>query len=200
MNIEDHVQLRQYLISEAHIRRGEQPTFTTLSGGVSNRSVWVKLEGRPDWVIKQALAKLRVDVDWYSAPERIQREAAALRWLSRIIPGNVPQFVFADEKRHLLAMTAVPHPHANWKALLLAGQTDVELARKFGCLLADIHEAVDNHPDLATEFEDRQFFEELRLEPYYQYTATQAPGAGELPRTLDSGNAAASFGAGPWRL
>ena len=35
------------------------------------------------WVLKQALAKLRVNVDWFSSPERIGVEAKALRWLNR---------------------------------------------------------------------------------------------------------------------
>ena len=77
----------------------DEPAFQVLKGGVSNRTVWVGRGGRGDWVIKQALQKLRVQVDWFSDPERIQREAAGLRWLGGIIPGHVPEVVFNDSQR-----------------------------------------------------------------------------------------------------
>ena len=184
MNIEDHAQLEQYLIDEGYIDRADRLRFATLTGGVSNRTVWVKRGQHPDWVVKQALAQLRVEVDWFSAPERINREAAALRWLEKVIPGYVPEFVFADAAHHVLAMTAIPQPHSNWKTLLLSGQTDLGFVRKFGKLLARIHDAAADFPELETDFADRRFFEELRLEPYYQYTAAQVPQAREFLERL----------------
>ena len=78
MNIEDPDQLLQYLRQNDRINLSERPHFTPLTGGVSNRTVWVQFDHGRDWVMKQALAKLRVQVDWFSAPERIQREAAGL--------------------------------------------------------------------------------------------------------------------------
>ncbi len=184
MNIEAHAQLRTYLVAHGHLGPDDCPEFETLTGGVSNRTVWVRRENRADWVIKQALAKLRVQVDWFSAPERIGREAAGLRWLGRIIPGHVPEFVFTDDSHHLLCMSAVPAPHQNWKAMLLNGQTDLDHARQFGRILAEIHNAADDIPELKTAFADRAFFEELRLEPYYQYTASQVPAAARFLNEL----------------
>ncbi|MCY4464868.1 MAG: aminoglycoside phosphotransferase family protein [Chloroflexi bacterium] len=179
LNIEDHDSLRAYLRGEGWLAADETPGFTTLAGGVSNRTVLVHREhGRGDWVIKQALAKLRVDVDWFSAPERIQREAAALQWLGRIIPDHVPAFVFLDDRQHILAMSAVRQPHINWKTALLQGRTDMQAARQFGTLLAQIHSA--KQPMLETDFADRRYFEELRLEPYYSYTAEQLPQAADF--------------------
>lgn len=177
INIEDPAALLRYLRAQGRIGMDESPVLRTLAGGVSNRTVLVQRQGGGDWVLKQALAKLRVEVDWFSAPERIQREAAGLRWLGQIIPGHVPQFVFADDQQHILGMGAVPQPHQNWKVALLAGQTSVEQARAFGRLLATIHSAADRFPALQNEFAERRFFEELRLEPYYSYTASQVPQA-----------------------
>ena len=130
-----------------------------------------------DWVLKQALRKLRVQVDWFSAPERIQREAAGLRSLAHIIPANVPELLFEDPRQHILAMTAIPQPHQNWKSALLDGHINVKHAKSFGRLLAQIHNAAEQYPELDHEFADRRFFEELRLEPYYGFTATQVPAA-----------------------
>ena len=184
INIEDPAALLRYLREQGLIGANETPALRILAGGVSNRTVLVQRQNGVDWVLKQALAKLRVAVDWFSAPERIQREAAGLRWLGQIIPGHVPQFVFADERQHLLGMSAVPQPHQNWKVALLAGKTSIEQARDFGRLLATIHSAVDRLPTLRDEFADRRFFEELRLEPYYSYTASQVPQAREFLEQL----------------
>ena len=177
INIEDPAALLRYLRAHGRIGRDERPALRTLAGGVSNRTVLVRRGAGDDWVLKQALAKLRVEVDWFSAPERIQREAAGLRRLGEIIPGHVPQFVFADDKEHILGMSAISQPHQNWKVALLAGKTSIEQARAFGLLLAAIHNAVDRFPELREEFADSRFFEELRLEPYYSYTASQVPTA-----------------------
>ena len=68
--------------------------------------------------------------------------------------------------------------------MLLRGETDTEYARIFGRLLAAIHNAVSAFPELASEFADRKFFEELRLEPYYQYTAMQVPPACKFLQAL----------------
>ena len=177
LNIEDRAQLLAYLRERGLIASDEAPSFQTLSGGVSNRTVWVGRQDGADWVIKQALAKLRVQVDWFSDPARIQREAAGLRWLGVIIPGHVPEFIFDDPGHHIMAMTAIPQPHENWKTVLLEGRADPRLAQSFGRLLAKIHSAAADYPQLADAFAERRFFEELRLEPYYGYTATQVPEA-----------------------
>ncbi len=186
LNIEEPDQLRKYLRERRLIAADEEPAMQVLTGGVSNRAVRVQGQAGEDWVVKQALAKLRVQVDWFSAPERIQREAAGLRWLGRIIPGHVPALVFEDRENDILAMTAVPQPHVNWKSALLQGHIDPGHARAFGYLLARIHGAVEHHPALANDFAERRFFEELRQEPYYGYSASQIPAAEAfLTRLID---------------
>ncbi|MCY4072396.1 MAG: aminoglycoside phosphotransferase family protein [Chloroflexi bacterium] len=184
LNIEDPAQLLRYLRQNDRIDASDKPRFTTLTGGVSNRSVWVQFDHKPDWVMKQALAKLRVQVDWFSAPARVQREAAGLSCLGEIIAGHVPELVFLDDRHHILAMSAIPHPHDNWKTLLLEGETCIRLARDFGRLLARIHNAALDHPRIESAFADVRFFEELRLEPYYGYTAAQVPRARDFLENL----------------
>jgi aminoglycoside phosphotransferase (APT) family kinase protein len=184
INIEDPAALLRYLRGQALIDNGESPALRALAGGVSNRTVLVQRQNGDGWVLKQALSKLRVKVDWFSAPERIHREAAGLRWLGRIIPGHVPQFVFADEQQHILGMSAIPQPHQNWKTALLAGKPNIKQAQDFGRLLAKIHSAVGCLPELKDEFADWRFFEELRLEPYYSYTASQIPDASDFLEQL----------------
>src|SRR5262249_15074504 len=48
----------------------------------------------------------------------------------------------------------------------------------FGRLLGTIHRASwQRRDELAAEFDDRSFFESLRVEPYYEYTAAREPDA-----------------------
>src|SRR5579864_1909133 len=80
LDIENAAQLIDYLRAHFHIQPNERPRLTILAGGVSNRAVLVERETGEAWVLKQALAKLRVQVDWFSDPERIRREALGLIW------------------------------------------------------------------------------------------------------------------------
>ena len=178
LDIEQPEALLHYLRTTGRIGPSEQPTLRVLAGGVSNRTVLVERPGGEAWVLKQALAKLRVKVDWFSDPVRIEREAEGLRWLDRllqqVIPGAITPLVFEDRDHHLLAMQAVPQPHENWKTMLLAGRVEPEHVRQFASLLGTIHrEASRRAGEVAAAFDDRSFFETLRLEPYYRYTASQ---------------------------
>lgn len=189
LNIEDTAALIDYLRRTGRIGAGESPEVRVLAGGVSNRTVLVERGTATtggDWVIKQALPKLRVQVDWFSDPARVHREAAGLRWLEQLLPaGSVPRFVFEDHDHHMLAMSAVPQPHENWKTRLLSGLVEGRYVRQFAEMLAAIHRGSDERRDeLAPVFTDRSFFESLRLEPYYGYTATVVPDAAEFLRAL----------------
>src|SRR5579884_3962460 len=75
LNIEQPPDLIAYLRATARIGPGETPEVRVLAGGVSNRTVLVARASGEAWVLKQALAKLRVQVDWFSSPERGRREA-----------------------------------------------------------------------------------------------------------------------------
>ena len=156
-----------------------------LAGGVSNRTVLVT---RPDgraWVLKQALEKLRVATDWRSSPERVHVEAAGTRYLARCAPpGSICGFVFEDKKEHILAIEAVPQPHDNWKTLLLRGELSEEHVRQFAALLGTVHRVAAGDPAARATFGERGFFESLRLEPYYLYTAEHVPEAATFLRQL----------------
>ncbi len=176
IDIEQPDALTTYLRQTGRIDPAEEPVIRPLSGGVSNRTVWVERPTGETWVLKQALEKLRVPVDWFSSPERIHREAAGLRWLAKLTPGCSPAPIFEDHQHHILAMAAVPQPHRNWKQLLLAGNVQLDHIEQFAHLLATLHRrAYEQRREIEPAFEDRSFFESLRLEPYYGYTATQLP-------------------------
>jgi aminoglycoside phosphotransferase (APT) family kinase protein len=186
MNIEATAELLDYLRRHGRVRDTETPRLTVLMGGVSNRTVLVERAGGPEWVLKQALAKLRVATDWFSSPERIHQEALGLRWLHELAPpGSIPRFLFEDHEHHILAMTAVPRPHENWKTMLLRGEIVPDHVRQFGRLLADIHHgAMSRRAELEPIFRDTSFFESLRVEPYYAFSGRQTPAAAEFLEAL----------------
>jgi 5-methylthioribose kinase len=191
MNIEIEEELRDYLAAVRGIRPSDIVEVHVLAGGVSSRTVRVALSGGTAWVLKQALPRLRVRMEWFSDPCRAHREALGMRHLERLLPtGAVPRFLFEDESCHLVAMEAVREPHANWKGMLLAGDVQPAHAAQFGSLLATLHrQAWHERDSLAEEFSDRTYFETLRLEPYYRVSAEKCPEAarflqGLIDRTL----------------
>jgi aminoglycoside phosphotransferase (APT) family kinase protein len=185
LDIEQPDQLIAYRQRGGHLAPGEMAAVRVLAGGVSNRAVLVERSGGESWVLKQALAKLRVAVEWFSSPERIHREALGMRWLARLAPpGATVPLVFEDHGEHILAMAAVPQPHENWKAMLLRGRLDLDHIAQFARLLGTVQRAASSHADIAAAFDDRSFFESLRLEPYYSYTASQVPAAAAFYKDL----------------
>ena len=182
IDIEDPQLLHDYLRRTSRIGADEQIRARVLAGGVSNRTVLVERESGESWVLKQALSKLRVPVDWFCEPERISREALGMQALARVAPrGSITPLVFCDESEHILAMEAVPEPHRNWKSMLLEGDMESDHFRQFGVLLRAIQSAPHD-----AGFDDRSYFEKLRVEPYYSYAASQVPlAASFLERLID---------------
>ncbi len=175
LDIEKPGEAIAYLRNRGAIGVDEQPRVQTLAGGVSSRTVLVERDGARSMVLKQSLPKLRVAVDWFSSPERIHREALALRWFRQLGPADAfTELFFEDAQEHLIAMEAVPQPHSNWKTMLLEGNLHLTHVRRFGELLAAIHRnSASRAGELRPLFQDKTFFETLRIEPYYRYTAQQ---------------------------
>ncbi len=175
IDIENETNLLTFLSTKGLIDSNHNPRIRVLEGGVSNKTVLIEMETGKGIVVKQALKKLRVKADWYSSPERIYKEAEGLRWFIKIIPQHVPEFLIEDREQHILGMTAIPNPHKNWKSMLCNGEINQRHAEKFGHILAQIHNAVNTYPELSSVFEAQSFFETLRLEPYYAYSAEKVP-------------------------
>ncbi|HEY3787197.1 MAG TPA: aminoglycoside phosphotransferase family protein [Urbifossiella sp.] len=179
LDIENAMALRRYLTAAGLLLENQIITAMVLPGGVSGRTVLVEWPDGRGLVFKQALTKLRVAVDWFSDPVRVHREALGLHWLAKLAPtGSVPGLVFEDSNEHVVGMEAVPRPHSNWKSLLLTGKLETDHVTQFGRWLGTVHRlSWLQRDEIAPAFDDRSFFESLRVEPYYQYTASQVPSA-----------------------
>ena len=163
-----------YLRTNGLVPENDTPTLRVLAGGVSNRTLLVEPQHGAAFVLKQALPKLRVATDWFSDPMRIHREAMGLRLLQELCPaGTITPLLFEDTSRHIIAMVAVPQPHCNWKEQLLAeGPIDGQVL-DFAEILGTIHRRSSQLAPVLGAFDDWAWFESLRLEPYYEFTAVQ---------------------------
>jgi 5-methylthioribose kinase len=160
----------------AYISRREdvaphQVHLSELGGGVSNHVLLVETPVRR-YIVKQALARLRVEQEWLSRRDRIWREAEAIRLLKPMLPpGALPDVLYEDRENYLFAMTIAPGKDT-WKSLLLRGETRLEVAEQaarihrglLACPLSDAQQA---------SFSDLEVFDQLRLDPYYRFTATR---------------------------
>jgi 5-methylthioribose kinase len=174
-------QLIRYLRERGLIASSEQPRVRLLTGGVSSRTVLVEREEGQGFVVKQALAKLRVASDWSCSTERIYREALGMRCLGDLLPaGAVTELLFEDTIHPIIVMSAVAQPNCTWKEVLLSSAPDVREFEQFAAILAQLHAESHDDATLATTFADTQYFESLRLRPYYEYSAQQVPEAREF--------------------
>lgn len=153
----------------------DKPVFERLTGGVAS-DIWrVELDQRVICV-KRALAKLRVEADWYVPVERNSYEAAWMREAGSIVPEAVPDLLGQDQETGTLAMSYLPPDRFPlWKDQLRCGQADRRTAAAVGEKLVAIHRSSARDQTLATRFPNEDIFYDIRLEPYLVATAKEHP-------------------------
>lgn len=184
-----------YLRSAGRVATNDAVEVSRLTGGVSNEVLYVAFPDRqrPDFVLKQARDRLRVPEPWHCSVERIWREVEVLRiceGLLRDRPSEdsgsagkptltlqTPAVLFEDRENYCFAMAAAPRDHVVWKQELLAGRVDSEIAKACGRMLGQIHGGSWNDAAIELQLSDRQIFDELRLDPFFRYTAAQCADA-----------------------
>lgn len=157
------------------LREGERARLTPLAGGVSS-DIWrVDLPSGPVCV-KRALPQLRVAAEWIVPVERSLHEWDWYQLVDARLPGACPHPLARDEATNLFAMAFLPEDvHPLWKAQLLAGEVDIDVARAVGRTLGLIHAATADAAAVARQFATDDLFHALRLEPYLEATARAHP-------------------------
>jgi len=194
-----------YLRDRGAIGSSEAVQIRELSGGVSNTVLLVHRPNSPgsDFVLKQALPRLKVQQEWLCSIERIWREVETLDLCGQLLANrgrcplgtqppdtnltscwviNIPQILFSDRANYCYAMTAAPVGHKTWKDWLLSGETDTSIASACGSLLGKLHAGSWRQTEIAQRLDDRTFFDSLRLDPYYRRLAVVHP---DLAGTLN---------------
>ncbi|MDA1055062.1 MAG: phosphotransferase [Planctomycetota bacterium] len=171
--------------AEAYLRQNnllapdEEVLVRELPGGVSNVVLYVTRPIEPDFVVKQAREQLRVAAPWFCSVERIWREVETMQVCTELltdsstgppIPTATPDLLFSDNDNFLYGMSAVGN-HETWKQQLLRGEVCEDVARSCGWLMGRLHGGTWGGRLLPNSLHDRQFFDALRVDPYYREIA-----------------------------
>ena len=151
--------------------------LTPLTGGVSSEIYRVD-DGIRQFVVKRALAKLKVAADWYADTSRNAMEQAYIQYVGSILPEAVPQVIHADPQAGYFAMELLDG-YANWKEELLDGRFSELVAKAAASALGKIHAASWADPSIAAKFDAIENFDQLRIDPYLRATAAKHPEVSE---------------------
>lgn len=177
-------EVEAYILEKGWADGRDPLCIEALSGGVSNQ-VWKITGSNGRWVMKQALAKLKVKEDWFSDVRRVERERTAMQQLKPLMPkGAVPEVLYSDDEVHTYVMTCAPEAAIPWKQQLMQGFFEPQVASNAGKLLKIMQNSSAKNSDrMKAEFEDIRFFEELRIQPFYEHVG-RAYGDLETPINL----------------
>lgn len=162
------------LLRRDGVVRSAEARLTPLSGGVSCE-IYLVEDGAERFVVKRALAKLKVKADWFADVNRNRHEWEYIRYVANFLPEAVPALRHCSATDNYFAMEHLDGSFANWKQLLLAGQASVEHARHAGNLLGQIHQHSAGDAHAQRLFDTTQIFFQLRLEAYLLATGAKHP-------------------------
>jgi aminoglycoside phosphotransferase (APT) family kinase protein len=155
--------------------RDPEATLVPLTGGVSSDIYLVKSEGEL-FVVKRALARLRVREEWYANVGRNVTEQNYLRCVARFLPDSVPRLLRANPEEGYFSMEFLDAEFENWKRLLLCGVCEASLGARPGIILSTIHSQTSNNAGVASCFDTTEGFRQLRIDPYLLTTGARHPG------------------------
>jgi 5-methylthioribose kinase len=165
-----------YLRETGRVGPGRAVEATALGWGVSNIVMRVEVAGQGPIVLKQSRIQLRTHMLWVSRLDRIWIETAALKRLTRVLPaGVVPEILWEDRENYLFAMSCLPDDAAVWKAQLLAGDVDPDVAQRAGDILGTIHADAGGPASDWGPLAETTVFDQLRLDPFYRTVAHAHP-------------------------
>lgn len=141
-----------------------------LAGGVSNQVLRVTTPASRI-VLKQSRPQLRTRDTWFSDLDRIWREQEVMQALYPHLPDVVPKVLHVDRPNYVYTMSHAPLDARVWKAELLAGTIDVQLARRVGEVLGRIHQISAGF----RQFADHTAYVQLRVDPFYRRVQERCP-------------------------
>jgi 5-methylthioribose kinase len=147
---------------------------TPLTGGVSSEIYRVQ-DGGETFVVKRALAKLKVRDDWFADVARNRYEQLYMTYVAKFLPEAVPAIRNADPDRGYFVMEYLDPDYRNWKQLLLDGRCDPAHAQLAGQILGQIHKHSAGDAEADRLFNTTANFHQLRLEPYLLTTGQRHP-------------------------
>lgn len=154
--------------------RDPQATLVPLTGGISSDIYLVK-SGGEQFVVKRALARLRVREEWFANVGRNVTEQNYLCCIAKFLPDSVPRLIRANPGGGYFSMEFLGPEFENWKQLLLRGVCEANHAARAGIILGTIHSQTLNNAGVASCFETTEEFRQLRIDPYLLTTGARHP-------------------------
>ncbi len=166
----------EVLRRNGHVR-DPQARLVPMQGGVSSE-IYLVEDGARKFVVKRALAKLKVKDDWFVDVGRNRSERDYMECVGRMMPGVVPQVLFCSEDAGYFGMEYLGEGFLNWKGELLARVFSASHAALAGHVLGEIHRRTAGDEKLRRLFDTTQNFHQLRVEPYLLTTGARHPALG----------------------
>jgi aminoglycoside phosphotransferase (APT) family kinase protein len=145
-----------------------------LTDGVSSEIFRVD-DGEDSFVVKRALAKLKVKEDWTADVNRNRSEQLFIEYVARFLPRAVPSLRPGPKDRGYFAMELLGPEFTNWKQILLRGEARVEDAEEAATILGRIHAHSAGESEAAQQFDTTANFTQLRIDPYLLTTGRRHP-------------------------
>ncbi len=156
------------------VLRQPDARLTPLTGGVSSEIFRVD-DGEDVFVVKRALAKLKVNDDWNADIDRNRHEQMYIKYVAQFLPHAVPSLRAGAVDRGYFAMELLGPEFSTWKQLLLRGQARMEDAVSAATILGNIHAHSAADSKAALQFDTTENFRQLRIDPYLLTTGRRHP-------------------------
>ena len=144
-----------------------------LEGGVSS-DIFLVSNGQKKLVLKEALEKLRVQMDWHADIKRNRLEHEFISFVATFDDKSVPKVLLFDDIEGFFVMEYLEGFHT-WKSELLQGILSKEYAKSAGNILGGIHRNSWNNLSLLKQFDSTDQFVQLRIDPYLHTTGNKYP-------------------------
>lgn len=155
------------LLKSKGFELSDNTKITSLSGGVSCDICLIQ-DGSKSFVVKQALAKLKVKQDWFADTNRNMYEQLYLQYLNKILPEYAPKVIASFEHDNLFVMEYLGDDYNDWKHCLLNKEFDHQSAELIGQALGLIHQKSWHDPLVEKQFDSSKNFKQLRISPYFE--------------------------------
>ena len=174
MNLEKQA-IPKYLQRKKLLANGGPIRVQNLSDGLKNRVYYVESPNQT-WIVKQAHSRVQIKERWWIDRRRIFAEKSCIELLARFLaPELLPRVLLEDRTDFILVTTPPPHNALSWELDLLNGRIDLQIAVQCGDLLATVHNETAGSPEVAAEFAATKSFEQLRIDPHYNYIVNAYP-------------------------
>lgn len=156
------------------VLRHADATLTALTDGVSSDIFRID-DGEDTFVVKRALARLRVKDHWTADVGRNRFERLYIEYVSRFLPQAVPSLRPGDANQGYFAMEFLGPEFSSWKQLLLRGDARMEHAVWAATVLGKIHGHSAGDSGAQQQFDTTANFIQLRIDPYLLTTGDRHP-------------------------